>query len=195
LAHKQTYLISKWGYIRRFYDTFRWNSNKWNQFSGSAGDWEHGDDYEAAVAFLPANHAFGMIKEEMLRLAGYRLKPNQPFLTTHIAGQGLDGYFKERPKTKEEWEATLDKYAKDQQVYYKENEDYFAKYGFVNQIHDAIIYHCDKSLADKCLEDTLRIMREPCMVLADAVMCPEGFFVDAEASIGPDWAHMQEVKV
>jgi uracil-DNA glycosylase family 4 len=72
LAHKQTYLKSKWGYIRRFYDVFQWDPKKYNQFSGTMGDWRHGDDFEAAVAFLPANDAFGMLKEEMLRCAGYR---------------------------------------------------------------------------------------------------------------------------
>jgi len=193
LAHKQTHLISKWGYIRRFYDVFKWNPQKWNQRTGSMGDWEHGDDYEAAVAFFPANHAFGMIKEEMLRLAGYRLDLNQPFLATHVSEQGLDGYFKERPKTTEEWEETLAQYAKDLLVYNKENEDLLKKYGFVNQIHDSIIYHCNKNLSDRCLEDSLRIMRDKCLVLKDEVMCPDGFFVDAEASIGPDWASMEPV--
>lgn len=176
-AHKQTYLLSKWGYIRRFFDVFKWNAKKWNAFSGNMGDWEHGDEYEAAVAFIPANHAFGMIKEEMLRLSGYRMG-------TELSNEGPSqleiGWWPEYKKTL--------------MVSQKCEEDLFEKYGFVNQIHDSIIYHCDKSLADKCLEDSLRIMREPCLVLKDEVMCPTGFFVDAEAMMGEDWAHMQKLK-
>lgn len=71
LAHKQTYLQSRWGYIRRFYDVYQWDSAKWNEFSGSFGDWRHGDDFEAAGAFPVANDAHGMIKEEVLRLGGW----------------------------------------------------------------------------------------------------------------------------
>jgi len=187
LAHKQTYLISKWGYIRRFYDVFKWNSKKWNEFAGSMGDWEHGDEFEAAVAFLPANHAFGMIKEEMLRIAGYRIE-GMPFPADYNWENGPIVC------SAAEWKAEVDRYTKDGMVFKKREEDLFEKYGFVNQIHDALIYHCDKSLADKCLEDSLRIMREPCLVLADEVMCPNGFFVDAEAMMGEDWAHMNKVK-
>lgn len=183
LAHKQTYLISKWGYIRRFYDVFKWNPKKWNNFTGSMGDWEHGDDFEAAVAFLPANHAFGMIKEEMLRLAGYRFTPG----TMHTE---LPDDYELWAKGKPIWE----RYKTDLMIPWKVEEDLFEKYGFVNQIHDALIYHCDESLAEDCLRDTLRIMREPSMVLADEVMCPDGFFVDAEAMMGPDWSNMKKLK-
>ena len=31
-------------------------------------------------------------------------------------------------------------------------------------------------------------MRTPCAVLADADMCPAGFFVDAEVKMGQNWA-------
>ena len=187
LAHKQTYLTSKWGYIRRFYDVFKWNPKKWNQNLGSMGDWEHGDDFEAAVAFLPANHAFGMIKEEMLRLAGYRIE-GLPFPSSYNYNDGPIVC------SAEEWKAEVEQYTKSLMTSGRREEDLFEKYGFVNQIHDALIYHCDKFLADKCLEDSLRIMREPCQVLKDEVMCPNGFFVDAEAMIGPDWAHMKKLK-
>lgn len=165
-AHMQTHLISKWGYIRRFYDVFKWDPKKWNAFSGTEGDWTHGDDFEAAVAFLPANDAFGMFKEEMLRLAGYR--PTAGDIVDYILSKKI-------------WAL-------------RESDNLLTKYGFVNQIHDSLIFHCDYALKDQCLEDVLRVMREPCLTLTDSVMCPEGFFVDAEAMIGPDWAHMEEVK-
>ncbi len=157
LAHKQTYLISLWGYIRRFYDVFQWDSTKWNSFTNSQGDWKHGDDFEAAIAFLPANCAFGMIKEEMLRLAGY-------------LGEFKPGYYLERV-----------------------GEDYLTRYGFCNQVHDSLVFHCDLSLRDECIENVLKVMREPCLTLSDPVMAPNGLFVDAEVKVGPDWAHMSEV--
>ncbi len=166
-AHMDTQLISRWGYIRRFYDVFKWDPKKWNVASGTEGDWTHGDDFEAAVAFLPANDAFGMIKEEMLRLAGYR------------------------PRTGED----IQRFLAEKMIWrIQESENLLRKYGFVNQIHDSLIFHCDESLKDKCLEDVLAVMREPCLTLADPIMCPEGFFVDSEAMVGPDWAHMDSVK-
>jgi hypothetical protein len=165
LAHKQTHLISRWGYIRRFYDVFQWEPNKWNNFTGSMGDWGHGDDFEAAVAFLPSNDAFGMIKEEMLRLAGYRSSEKSILISD------------------------------------KQSEDLLAKYNFINQIHDSLIFHPLIEDVDRCLEDSLRIMREPCPTLYRPGMenegvsawTPEGLFVDVEAVVGSDWAHMEKV--
>jgi hypothetical protein len=163
LAHKQTYLISRWGYIRRFYDVFQWDPKKWNTFSGSMGDWSHGDDFEAAVAFLPANDAFGMLKEEMLRCAGYEIWPSISRV--------------------------------------KQGDDLFKKYRFINQIHDSLIFHPDTNEDEKCVEDVLKIMREPCPTLywpgmeneGIAGWTKDGLFVDAEAMIGNDWAHMEAI--
>jgi uracil-DNA glycosylase family 4 len=64
-AHEQQYLRSPFGHLRRFYEVFRWDSRK--------GDWAPGDQAEEAVAFLPANLAFGNIRECMkeLRARGY----------------------------------------------------------------------------------------------------------------------------
>ena len=160
LAHKQTYLTSRWGYIRRFYDVFQWDPKKWDTFTGSMGGWSHGDDFEAAVAFLPANDAFGMLKEEMLRCAGYEVWPSV---------------------------------SRD-----KQREDLFKKYRFINQIHDSLIFHPDTNEAEKCIEDVLKIMREPCPTLywlgmeneGIAGWTKDGLFVDAEAMIGDDWASM-----
>lgn len=60
LAHQQQYLKSPFGHIRRFYEVFRWN--------GTKGKWDAGDQAEEAVAFLPANIAFGNIRETMKAL-------------------------------------------------------------------------------------------------------------------------------
>jgi DNA polymerase I-like protein with 3'-5' exonuclease and polymerase domains len=58
-AHDQGYLISRHGYIRYFWEVFRWQG----------GEWKPGDDSESAIAFLPANDAFGEIKDRMLVIA------------------------------------------------------------------------------------------------------------------------------
>lgn len=155
LAHKQNYITSRWGYIRRFYDVFQWDSNKWNQYTGSMGDFVHGDDFEAVIAFLPANDAFGMLRETLLRLAGYRSD------------------VEEEPN--------------------RVAEDLLEKYGFCNTIHDSVQFHCRKELVDACLEDVTREMKKPCKRLADSEMCPEGFWVDCEASIGDDWSVMEKI--
>jgi uracil-DNA glycosylase family 4 len=53
-AHDQTYLRSPHGGIRWFYDVFQWNSQR--------RQWVGGDQAEQALAFLPANSAFGHIR-------------------------------------------------------------------------------------------------------------------------------------
>lgn len=55
-AHQQGYLISRHGYIRHFWEVYRWRG----------GEWKSGDDSEAAIAFLPANDAFGEMRDRML---------------------------------------------------------------------------------------------------------------------------------
>lgn len=60
-AHEQQFLKSRFGNIRRFYEVFVWDSAK--------GGWKNGDQAEEAVAFLPATHAFGNIRECMKELA------------------------------------------------------------------------------------------------------------------------------
>lgn len=59
-AHRQSYLISRHGYVRWFHDVKRWDPK--------TRQWIGGDDAEKAIAFLPANDAFGHIKDVMLRL-------------------------------------------------------------------------------------------------------------------------------
>ena len=58
-AHSQGYLLSKAGYIRRFWAVLQWQHGK---------GFTPGPDSEAAIAFLPANDAFGHIKDAMIRL-------------------------------------------------------------------------------------------------------------------------------
>lgn len=83
LAGKQTYLISRYGYIRRFYDVYDWRlmpsyrqpTPKFGEkvIRNSKGWWvrKDGQDANNAIAYLPANHAFGIKKEAMRSLWDY----------------------------------------------------------------------------------------------------------------------------
>lgn len=59
-AHRDTFLRSRHGYLRNFFDVYHWDSKR--------GMMVPGEDSEKAIAFLPANDAFGHIKDAMLRL-------------------------------------------------------------------------------------------------------------------------------
>ena len=58
-AHDQGYLISRHGYIRYFWEVYRWAN----------GDWTHGDDHEAALCFFTQNDAHGELKDRMVTIA------------------------------------------------------------------------------------------------------------------------------
>jgi uracil-DNA glycosylase family 4 len=63
-AHYDTYLTSPFGFIRWFWDVHHFGPN---------GEMRNGDQAEQAIAYLPANVAFGMMREEALAMttAGY----------------------------------------------------------------------------------------------------------------------------
>lgn len=58
-AHDQGHLISRFGYIRYFWEVFQWRGGEWKP---------GGDDSESAIAFLPANDAFGHMRDCMLEI-------------------------------------------------------------------------------------------------------------------------------
>lgn len=68
-AHRETCLVSRWGFIRWFWEVMRWDPRKYSA-GGTRGDWTAGEDSEAAIAFLPANDAFGHIRTAMLTIEG-----------------------------------------------------------------------------------------------------------------------------
>lgn len=59
-AHDQTFLLSRFNYLRWFFDVFHWDSKSHKYIPG--------EDAESAIAFLPANDAFGVIKEAMVEM-------------------------------------------------------------------------------------------------------------------------------
>lgn len=71
-AHEQGYLISRHGYIRYFWEVFRWQG----------GEWSHGDDHEAALCFYTQNDAHGEIKERILLLEEMGLNEKYNFINT-----------------------------------------------------------------------------------------------------------------
>ena len=60
LAHRQGYLLNRFGSIRWFYEVYA---------PDGRGGWKPGDQSEEAIAFLPASEAFGNIRESMKELA------------------------------------------------------------------------------------------------------------------------------
>lgn len=55
-AHYDTYLVSAWKFIRWFWDVYHHDPK--------TGRLVHGDQAEEAIAFLPANTAFGMMRQQ-----------------------------------------------------------------------------------------------------------------------------------
>jgi uracil-DNA glycosylase family 4 len=84
LASKQSYLVSRFGYIRRFYDVYDYRiikeprNPKWGEtiFQDKDGKWwskKPGLDSESCIAYLPSNNAFGLKKEKMRLIHDYDL--------------------------------------------------------------------------------------------------------------------------
>ena len=61
LAHRQTFLQTEFGYVRYYYEVFRWDSKR-------GDEWGHGDQGEEAISFWLSNIAFGHIREKMKEL-------------------------------------------------------------------------------------------------------------------------------
>lgn len=128
-AHEQGYLISRHGYIRYFWEVFRWDGKRWS----------HGDDHEAALSFYTQNDAHGELKERILVL---------------------------------DMMGALD------------------KYGFINTIHDSLMFECSNELLDECKQVVYDVMVTPSKVLIDPIVAPNGLVVDVEFKSGPDWVRM-----
>lgn len=60
-AHDQRVLKTDYGFLRRFYEVYRWD---WK-----GGRWTHGDQQEEATSYCLSNIAFGYIREHMKLLA------------------------------------------------------------------------------------------------------------------------------
>lgn len=67
------------------------------------------------------------------------------------------------------------------------------RWELINIIHDAVLFHPPASVADECIHVAKEMLEAPVTILADPVVCPDGFVCAAEASVGDDWADMEGV--
>ena len=68
------------------------------------------------------------------------------------------------------------------------------RYQCVNTIHDSLVFHCPRPLVEECVANVRGLMELPSKVLIYSV-APNGLDVEAEASVGPDLANMEEFQI
>lgn len=93
-AQKDLRLVSRHGYHRRFHDVLEyWGAGKLEDAARKGhripsvcpicrGRHDNGEEAEAAIAFLPANDAFGHIKDVMLRMEDQGIMEEAGFINT-----------------------------------------------------------------------------------------------------------------
>jgi DNA polymerase I-like protein with 3'-5' exonuclease and polymerase domains len=67
------------------------------------------------------------------------------------------------------------------------------RYGFMNTIHDSLMFECPVELKDEAISIVAREMEYPNQTLSDPMIAPEGLSVAVGVSVGEDWANMREV--
>ncbi len=67
------------------------------------------------------------------------------------------------------------------------------RYQLVNSIHDSLVFHVPVALVGECCDNITTEMSKPSEVLIYPKCAPLGLSVEAEASVGPDLAHMEEI--
>jgi hypothetical protein len=67
------------------------------------------------------------------------------------------------------------------------------KYGYVNDIHDAFLFHCPKKYADECAWTAKHVMeyKNPMLV---GELAKDGLWCQVEVEVGKSWAEMEEIK-
>lgn len=68
------------------------------------------------------------------------------------------------------------------------------RYGLINTIHDSLIFHCSKELAEECVVNVKAEMERKSTVLIYPGMAPDGVWVGVETAVGDSLAGMKEVK-
>ncbi len=69
------------------------------------------------------------------------------------------------------------------------------RYGLINQIHDALLFDCPNELVEEALYGVKTLMELPSTILVDPDVAPGGLWIEASASVGKDWASMEDVDV
>lgn len=73
------------------------------------------------------------------------------------------------------------------------SQGWLDRYGLINVIHDAVLFHCPTNLVDECVHNIKALMEAPVLQMADLKVAPAGFTCGAEAMVGSDWSNMEEV--
>lgn len=70
---------------------------------------------------------------------------------------------------------------------------YLEKYGFINTVHDSVVFCCNVELVDECIVSMKRELERS----SDVLIMPDGtpLSVECEAKVGRTWGHMEEVTV
>lgn len=65
-----------------------------------------------------------------------------------------------------------------------EGKDLLEKYGFILPYHDALWFHCRKSLAEECIVTVKNQMEAPSSILIDPEVAPNGFTCSVDVKMG-----------
>lgn len=61
------------------------------------------------------------------------------------------------------------------------------KFGFINWIHDSLVFEPYTNQLEDCINVVHTIMTQPCLRLADPEMCPSGLSVGVDVLVGDCW--------
>ena len=67
------------------------------------------------------------------------------------------------------------------------------RYGFMNTIHDSLMFECPLSLRDEAIAIVAAEMERPNATLTDPVVAPDGLSVAVGVSVGDSWEAMSEI--
>jgi hypothetical protein len=159
-AYEQKFLLSPHGYLRWFWDVYHWQrvqdtyDPKYGERvvvgkDGTKYKQVWGEDSEAAIAFLPANNAFGH-KHDCL------------------------------------WAMEEDRSMNDRGL--------LERYGWCNDEHDGLKFHCQERLAEECMWKVKEHMEVRSKVLVNEV-APDGLWCGVEMTVGRNWRDMEEIRL
>lgn len=76
-----------------------------------------------------------------------------------------------------------------------EEEGWNERCGLINQVHDSLVYEMPIELLPTAVPAIAAIMERPAKRLKHPTICPDGLVLMCEASVGPDWGSIEEVKI
>jgi uracil-DNA glycosylase family 4 len=68
-----------------------------------------------------------------------------------------------------------------------------SKYGLFNNVHDSYLFMFPKELLDEHIQEVYKVLVSPSKVLRHPTICPNGLVIDVEASVGMNWAEMEQI--